>query len=87
MTEANQKKLYDYFVDLSKNGKDEAQRANCKGYAADILKSFPHFNDGKKNSESRKPKEKKLGETDKEQPPNTDKEKVADSNSFKKKVN
>ena len=43
MTEANQKKLYDNFVRLSKEGKDEAQRTHCKKYAAEILKSFPHF--------------------------------------------
>ncbi len=43
MTEANQKKLYDNFVRLSKEGKDETQRKNCARYAADILKSFPDF--------------------------------------------
>ena len=43
MTEANQKKLYDNFVRLSKEGKNEAQRVNCAKYAANILKSFPDF--------------------------------------------
>lgn len=43
MTKANQKKLYDHFVKLSKEGKSDVQRANCKRYAEDILKSFPDF--------------------------------------------
>ncbi len=43
MTRDNQKKLYDNFVRLSKDGKDDIQKENCKKYAAEILKSFPDF--------------------------------------------
>ncbi len=43
MTRDNQKKLYEHFVKLSKDGKDDEQKANCAKYAAEILKSFPDF--------------------------------------------
>ena len=43
MTEKNQKKLYENFKRLSKEGKDEKQRTECGKYAAEILKSFPQF--------------------------------------------
>ncbi len=43
MTEINQKKLYDNFKRLSKEGKDSKQRTECARYAKQILDSFPHF--------------------------------------------
>ena len=41
--EAEQRRLYNHFVALSKNGKTDEQMANCKKYAAEILASFPQF--------------------------------------------
>ena len=58
MTQANQKKLYDHFVKLSKEGKDDEQRANCKRYAEEILKSFPDFNKVEKKEEPTDSKKK-----------------------------
>ncbi len=43
MTEENQKKLYKNFKRLSVKGVDEKQRTECGKYAAEILKSFPQF--------------------------------------------
>ena len=40
---SEQKKLYDHYLNLSINGTTEIQRINCKGYAEEILKSFPEF--------------------------------------------
>lgn len=57
MTKDNQKKLYDHFVKLSKDGKDDIQKANCKKYAAEILKSFPDF--AKKPEQPKKEEKKK----------------------------
>ncbi len=42
----NQKIMYDNFLRLSTEGKTDIQRKNCKGYAAEILKSFPDFEKG-----------------------------------------
>ena len=41
--EENQRKLYNHFKKLSVEGKTDAQREKCAGYAAEILKSFPQF--------------------------------------------
>ena len=43
MTEANQKKMYDGFMRMSKDGETDTKRANCLKYAKNILASFPHF--------------------------------------------
>ena len=43
MTKENQKVMYEHFKKLSVEGKTDIQRKHCKGYAADILKSFPDF--------------------------------------------
>ena len=63
MTEENQKVMYDHFLRLSKEGTTDIQRAHCKQYAADILKSFPQFKESKKPEvpKETKPKEKKNG--------------------------
>ena len=58
--EAEQRRLYNHFVALSKNGKTDEQRANCKKYAAEILASFPQFlKPVEKPVEKPKPKEVK----------------------------
>ena len=54
MTEINQKKLYENFKRLSKEGKDNKQRTECGKYAAEILKSFPQF-EVKEKPKSEKP--------------------------------
>ncbi len=43
MSEVEQKRLYEHFKNLSKEGKDTKQRTECEKYAAEILKSFPQF--------------------------------------------
>ena len=43
MTEANQKKMYEGFMRMSKEGDTDTKRANCLKYAKQILSSFPHF--------------------------------------------
>ena len=60
---SEQKKLYDHYLNLSINGTTEIQRINCKGYAEEILKSFPEFKKVPKKVPKEvpeiKPKEKK----------------------------
>ncbi len=43
MTKENQKVMYDNFMKMSKEADTDIKRANCLGYAKDILKSFPDF--------------------------------------------
>lgn len=48
----NQKKLYDHFIKLSKEGKTDKQRAFGLQSANDILKSFPDFAGKKERPET-----------------------------------
>ncbi|HEB47116.1 MAG TPA: hypothetical protein ENI22_01465 [Candidatus Pacearchaeota archaeon] len=68
--EENQKKLYDHYMDLSVNGKDDIQKANCLKYAKDILKSFPQFEkkaEEKPAEEEKAPEPAPVEEPDKEE--------------------
>ena len=53
--EKEQKRLYEHFKKLSVDGVDTKQRTECKRYAKEILKSFPHF-EKKENPKSDKAK-------------------------------
>ena len=53
MTETEQKRLYEHFKKLSKDGKDNIQRENCKKYATQILDSFPQFEVKEKPKENK----------------------------------
>ena len=46
---AEQKRLYEHYMKLSKEGETTKQRTECKRYAEQILESFPEFKE-KSNS-------------------------------------
>ena len=56
--EAEQKRLYEHFKKLAKDGETPKQRTECGRYAAQILKSFPDF-EVKEKPKSDKPKGEK----------------------------
>ncbi len=43
MSEVNQKKLYEHYKKVEKDGITDIIRANAKKHKEDILKSFPKF--------------------------------------------
>ena len=43
MSKSEQERLYKHFLNLSVNGKNDIQKANCKKYADEILESYPEF--------------------------------------------
>ena len=40
---SEQLRLYNHFLNLSINGQNTIQKANCKKYANEILESYPEF--------------------------------------------
>ena len=58
MSEVEQKRLYAHYKKLSVEGETSKQRIRHKGYAAEILKSFPQF-EVKEKPKSDKPKSDK----------------------------
>ena len=76
--EENQKKLYDHFIDLSVNGKDEIQRNHGLEYAKEILKNFPQFAKKKEDKEKPAEEEKAPGEAPERE---SDKGKKTETNS------